>query len=337
MGSTASQENAPDEGVTAWAGQAGSLVDAVFKLKKSTLSAGVHIIGNGRAAESDGVAENLAQGEPKALQFGAGEPSGAAARADAGVKEGFVGIDIAHARKKILVEERSLDGEPAAAKQSGKFICSHGQRLSAGGLKRRGTSKVAELQAAETARIDETQFAAAGQAEPGVGVGGNWSIRRGDQQTPGHAQVDDPLSPGSLRPVWARGGVAWKSGCNAGRIQGRSQLAHDMLAAAMDSQHGASQKASGLPRWRSLEWLAVRAEPNLEDAVAAHPLMNAAGNGFHLGEFGHRIIVEDCAQGAPAAGSPLRQLTGRNLRFHRCVPFASVPQIAAILCRKNRS
>ena len=60
----------------------------------------------------------------------------------------------------------------------------------------------------------------------------------------------------------------------------------------MHTQKNAPFKARCLLGRRRLEGLAVAAEPGGGDAVAAHPLVDAAGNGFHLRQFGHLSIVE---------------------------------------------
>src|ERR1039458_1635338 len=96
MGSAASDDNPANRCLAAAAGLAGAQVDAVLKLKKATLAIGVNIIGNRRAAESNGVGEDLAQCNPQPVELGACQAVGAATRANAGMKEAFVGVDIAH-------------------------------------------------------------------------------------------------------------------------------------------------------------------------------------------------------------------------------------------------
>jgi hypothetical protein len=66
-----------------------------------------------------------------------------------------------------------------------------------------------------------------------------------------------------------------------------------MLSRAMHAQEYAPLKARGLPVRRRLERSAMAAEPGFDDAVATHPLVDAAGNGFYLRQFGHRSILED--------------------------------------------
>ncbi len=51
----------------------------------------------------------------------------------------------------------------------------------------------------------------------------------------------------------------------------------------MHGQNRAPRKALGLPRGRSLEGLRTPAKPRLHNAIAAHALVYAARNSFHLG------------------------------------------------------
>jgi hypothetical protein len=67
-----------------------------------------------------------------------------------------------------------------------------------------------------------------------------------------------------------------------------------VLAGAMDRKNGAAGKPIRLLRRRRLERLGIGAEPRLDNAIAAHAIMNAARDGFNLRQFGHRSIVEVC-------------------------------------------
>jgi hypothetical protein len=96
MGAATREENAPNRGFTLAARQACAQVDAMFELKKAPYPVGIHVIGDRRATEKDGMIQYLAQGLPEALKFGPGEAARVAARADAGVKEAFIGVDVAH-------------------------------------------------------------------------------------------------------------------------------------------------------------------------------------------------------------------------------------------------
>ncbi len=169
VGSTASKENAADGGSAAAAGFAGAQVDAMLKLKEPAGSVGVDIIGDRRAAQPDGMLQDLSESLAQTLELGTGETAGGAAGTNAGMEEAFVGIDIAHPSEEGLVEQGGLDWELAASEESGKVFGGDGERFGAGRSKGRGPTRVAEvpfpeLQAPEAAGIDEAQFAATQKA-----------------------------------------------------------------------------------------------------------------------------------------------------------------------------
>jgi hypothetical protein len=109
MGSAASNEDTANWRLAAAAGFAGAQVDTVFKLKKAARAIGINVIRNRGTAELNGVGEDLAQRQPQAVEFGAGDAIGPTAGPDAGMKEAFVGVDVAHASEKRLVEQGRLD------------------------------------------------------------------------------------------------------------------------------------------------------------------------------------------------------------------------------------
>src|SRR5437763_10570516 len=86
--------------------------------------------------------------------LGAGERSGATARADPGAKEALIGIDIAYTMQQLLVEQRALDGSFAAAKKTDQLFQADVQRL----CTRPGKAAVAYLQPAKTPGINKAQL-----------------------------------------------------------------------------------------------------------------------------------------------------------------------------------
>lgn len=62
----------------------------------------------------------------------------------------------------------------------------------------------------------------------------------------------------------------------------------------MDRKNNTTFKATRLLGWGRFEGLAVRVEPGLQNALAAHSLVDATGDGFYLGKFGHHFIVGEC-------------------------------------------
>jgi hypothetical protein len=55
MGSASGQQDAADGGFAAQAGQPGAHVDAVLELEKTSHSLGIHVVGDGRTTQPDGV------------------------------------------------------------------------------------------------------------------------------------------------------------------------------------------------------------------------------------------------------------------------------------------
>src|ERR1051326_5457904 len=87
-------------------------------------------------------------------QFSFRKRVGAAAWPDASAKQGFIGIDVAHAVQKFLVQQRRFDGRFAGMEQPRKFLCVDTQRLGA----RPAETCLPYLQATEAPRINKTQL-----------------------------------------------------------------------------------------------------------------------------------------------------------------------------------
>jgi hypothetical protein len=282
MRPAAGDQNAADGGNAAAAGQAGALVNTVLDLEKSALACRVDVIGDRRAAQVYGVPEDLAKGETETLELGSGEPAGHASGSNAGTEEAFVSVDVADPGEQRLIEESGLDGEAAVAEERGERLASDGEGLEAGSLKSGAVPEVFICEAPETARINKAQLEAAGKSKAGVGVRRQWSGRIGNEQAAGHAQVDDPLGIGN----WI-----FRCGCAPAGAMWKAQLADDVFAGTMDGEKDASSQSSGDFFGRGFERLRMGAEPDLEDAVAADPLVDTAGDGFHFRELGHRSII----------------------------------------------
>jgi len=118
MTAPSGQHNPPDGRSAHQARLAFAAIDSMLKLKKSFLAVGIDIIGNRRSAERDGLAQHFPH---RSMQFGQLLPRDggrAAARTDAGPKQRFVGINVAHAAQQLLIQQRTLDGSLAAAKSA---------------------------------------------------------------------------------------------------------------------------------------------------------------------------------------------------------------------------
>jgi hypothetical protein len=278
MGSPPGQKDTADGRLAPPAGLPGAQVNAVLELEEAAHPVGIDIIGHRRSAQADRVRENLAQRDAQPFKLRAREPARSPPRPDSRMKQALVRIDVADSGKKRLVEQSGLDGQLAAPEQCRKLLRAHRERVRARRAKRLSTLKIAELQPAETPRIDKPKLSPAGQAQAGMRMRSQRCLRRGHQKPAAHAKMNDPLGFGPLVRTWSRLAVR------------RSQLADDVFSGAMNGQNAAPGKPLGLPRWRGFEWLGMPAEPGVHNPVAAHPFVDAAGNGFHLGQFRHSFL-----------------------------------------------
>ena len=234
MGAAAGEDNALDGGFADEAGFGGALVDAVFQLKETADTAGVDVVGDGGAAEADGMLEDVDEGEAEAFELGVAEAACLTARTDAGAEEGFVGVDVADAGEERLIEESGLDGEFAPAKQRGEFRGRNLEGLGARSGEVCGSREIAELEASETARIDEAKLASAGEGEARVGVGSDGLAGCGDEEAAGHAEVHDPLPCHCVGQTFGRG------------VCYRAEVDDDVFANALDADDHAAFETLGL-------------------------------------------------------------------------------------------
>lgn len=122
VGAAASDENPANRGSADQAGLAGAEIDLVLQLKEAFLPGSVHIVRNGRAAESDRLPQYGLDGAAQNRQFLGFEPARLAQRADAGMKETFIGVDVANAVQKLLIQQGGFDGRSTSAKQRSKRV-----------------------------------------------------------------------------------------------------------------------------------------------------------------------------------------------------------------------
>ena len=343
MCSPACQQDAPDRRPAAKAGQARAHVDAVFQLEEAPHAIRVHIVADRRPAQPDGVFENIAQGQPQAFEFHPGQAATEPARANGGAKEALVGVDVTHAGEQLLIEQGGFDGQAPWPEELGELLRRHLKRIGPWSAEAGTAAEIAELQPPKAARVNEAQFPAAGQAQPRMSVGWDGSIRGSDQQSAGHAEMDNPL----------RGRFALQR-CHtvacvphphrvivfAARVGPqvpvrRSQLADDVLSGAMDGQNRASFQPLGLPRRRCFEGLAVSAKPHFDDAVAAQSLVHPTSDGLDLRQFRHCTILVDMRQRPGKRGSS--ELKCGGSLAHGCVSGAfSVLELSPGRCGAGR-
>ena len=205
VGAAAGEGDAADRGGADEAGLAGAPVDAVLELEEAAGAFGIDVVGDGGAAEADGVAEDFDERGAQAGQFGAGEAGGLAGGTDGGAEEALVGVNVADAVEEGLVEQRGLDGGAAGVEESDEIGEGDGEGLAAGAgvgwrlLVAGDWLRSVEGDAAEAAWIDETDFARGcfpervyflgrgcfpgrtAEGEDGVGVGRERDFGRGDE------------------------------------------------------------------------------------------------------------------------------------------------------------
>ena len=96
VGSAAGDEN-PANGCPAHQARLASAeIDLVLQLKKALLSRSVHIVRDGRAAQRDRFAQHRLDGGAQPLQFFGGQVASLATRTNAGAKQTFIRINVAH-------------------------------------------------------------------------------------------------------------------------------------------------------------------------------------------------------------------------------------------------
>ena len=264
-------------------------IDFVFQLKESFRPPDVHVVGHGGAAERDGFPQYRLDRAVQALQFLAGEPASLTSGTDAGAKQAFIGIDIAHTMEKFLVQQRRLDGGSTAAKERAKVVERNLQRLLSGSDEAiprgripsrrlawflRGLGKIEHGEPTKTPGIDKADLATIVELKNGVGMGRQRLIWIADQETARHSKMDNATVP-------ADGILRGSDSCSRGAVWGESsprEIDDNMLAHAADAPDGAAGKGVDDIRGWGTEWLRVGAEPDGNDGPSAHAFVDAVGD-----------------------------------------------------------
>ena len=89
----------------------------------------------------------------------------------------------------------------------------------------------------------------------------------------------------SRRPVMPR----WTIHCRGVLLA--SEVEDDVLADAMYEVDAGAGEGFGHGIGRSLEGLLVATEPDGENSLATDAFVDAAGDGFDFGEFGHPVLI----------------------------------------------
>jgi len=189
------------------------------------------------------------------------------------VEEALVGIDVAHAVEEGLVEQGGLDGSLAIPEESDEVFERDGEGFGAGaGIFFFLGSGRDDGETAEAASIDEAKLLSAAKGQDGVGVGGDWSIRCGNEKAAGHAEMDEEL--GGLFCVIFRPG----------------QVSDDGLTDAVNAVDAAvGEHIDDFVGW-GLEGLRFVAGPDRADGLAMNAGMDTVRYSFDFGEFGHSLL-----------------------------------------------
>src|SRR5579864_4684849 len=159
MAAASGDHDSLDERLADKTGFGFAAVNTMLELEVPFLAVGIHIVGNGRAAEGDRFFEHLFHSQVEFAELFARNARSAATRADAGAEQRFIGVNVSYAAQKFLVEQGALDGGLAAAKQFQEGVKFDFQRLDPRGAE---VARLRNTETAEAARIDEAQFPARG-------------------------------------------------------------------------------------------------------------------------------------------------------------------------------
>ena len=223
------------------------------------------------------------------------QPGRHTAWADLGAEKALVSIDVADTVQQSLIQQRRLDRGAAMVKKLAKVRLGDAQRLFAGTGEARWLGILAlcpqDMQAhpAETARVNEAQFPSGSESQNAMRMERARHFGVGDDEAPGHPEVHDPLHRVTLR---------------IGR-----EVKDDVLAHAMDTFDGAARQRLRHRGGRRLHRLALARKPDIVNAIAGDPLVDAVGYGLDFGEFGHCSIV-------PEHGLPLQVLCPAYIDVH---------------------
>src|SRR5580658_1029886 len=159
MAAAPAEHNPPDRRPAYQARLCFTSVNAVLELEESFFSIGIDVIGDRRPAQGDRLTQNFLNSGVQFVQPLARNRRGSPSRTDASAKQRFIGVDVAHAAQKFLVQQRALDGSLASAKQFGELVRAHLQRFDTAGIEAAGFGLRMNAELAKHSGIDEAEFA----------------------------------------------------------------------------------------------------------------------------------------------------------------------------------
>ncbi len=179
------------------------------------------------------------------------------------MKKSLVGVDVANAMQQRLIQQRSFDRRLASPKECDELFERNGKRFGTGPFVFCVGRDDGET--AKAAGVDKTKLFAAAQGQDSMGVRGDGGLGCGDQQASGHAEVYEELR---------------------GRLFAR-EIDDDGLANAVDAVDAAASKGLDDFVRRRFERLRLVAGPDRADGLAVNAFVDAVGDRFDFGEFGH--------------------------------------------------
>lgn len=159
MAAAAAEHNPPNRRPAYPARLCFTSVNAVLQLEESFFSVGIHVIGDRRPAERNRLAQNFLNSGVQLAQLLARNRRRSPAWTDASAEQRFIGINVAYAAQKFLVQQRALDGSLASAKEFDELVRAHFQRLDASGIEAAGFGLRINAKLAKHAGVDKAEFA----------------------------------------------------------------------------------------------------------------------------------------------------------------------------------
>ena len=249
---------------------AGALIDAVAKLKLAALAIGIHVIGNGRAAQANCFQQHGADGSMEIAKFAGLERGSQTRGVNARSPETFVRVDVSHAAEDVLVKQERFDAGVASAQSCAELFVGGFERIEAE-FAQSGFARTIgyDSHASEAANVRVAELAAVIEREKNVSVRDDRSFGWTDDELPRHSQMNQQRG---AAVIGARG----------------LKIEHEEFAVP---SHGGDLAAgqSLLHGGRIVDEIRF-AEANAEESSSGQDGSKTACDGFYFGKFGHFAI-----------------------------------------------
>jgi hypothetical protein len=246
---------------------AGALVNAVAKLKLAALAIGIHVIGNGRAAQANGFQQHGADGSMEIAKLAGLERRRQSHGMNARSPQTFVGVNVAHSTEDALVEQERFDAGAASTQFRAELFFGDFERVEAEFAQSRFARTIGcDSHASEAANVRVAELATIIEREKNVSVRDYGSLGWTDDELARHSQVNQQ---GGAAVIGARG----------------LKIEHEKFAV---SSHGGDLAAGqGLLHGGGIFDEICFAEANAEESSSGQDGSEATCDGFYFGEFGH--------------------------------------------------